>query len=43
MIVGPCKYRPGTDAVLESAGFSARRAALVLGDGDGVPPTQFAE
>jgi hypothetical protein len=31
------------NVVLESAGFSAVHDAFVLGHGDGIPPTQFAE
>jgi hypothetical protein len=42
-LLGLASIGQDCDVVLEGAGFSARRAALVLGYGDGVPPTQFAE
>jgi hypothetical protein len=43
MVVKPRKTGWGPDGVLEVACLVARRAAVLLGHGDGVPPTQFAE
>ena len=42
-LLGLASIGQDCDVVLEGAGFFAGRAALVLGYGDGVPPTQFAE